>query len=261
MEREVAAVPEEVVRLRVNGAPVATWSCTPRALEALAAGRLLAHGFIRSADDLHALDVSPADDPGGGVTIRARVAAAGVTAAAEEREHRRAHGCGLRFLVTCRPDLLPVRPPGSPEPEAAAFPELFRALFDRSPSRDTTGGHHTVALVGPDGLLHVHEEVGRHNGVDKAIGGAILARDPLPRLGLLTTARISGEIAEKCARAGLAWVASRSVPTSLAVEIAGAAGLPILARAARPEARLFRPAQPAAGGGAAPPAAADDHAT
>ena len=55
---------------------------------------------------------------------------------------------------------------------------------------------------------------------------------------------ISGGIAEKAARAGLAWVASRSVPTTLAVEIAAAAGLPIVARAAGKDARVFAPHHP-----------------
>ncbi|NIP78675.1 MAG: sulfurtransferase FdhD, partial [Gemmatimonadetes bacterium] len=84
-------------------------------------------------------------------------------------------------------------------------------------------------------------EVGRHNGVDKTIGSALLAGSTLTTLGLLTTARISGEIAEKAARAGLAWVASRSVPTTLAVEIAAAAGLPLVARAPGKDVRVFRP--------------------
>jgi FdhD protein len=81
--------------------------------------------------------------------------------------------------------------------------------------------------------------VGRHNGADKAIGGALLAGSALRGLGLMTSARISGEIAEKAARAGLAWVASRSVPTTMAVEIASAAGIPLIARAAARDARVF----------------------
>jgi FdhD protein len=124
-------------------------------------------------------------------------------------------------------------------PAIEAFPDLFRELFERSPSRRTTGGHHTAALCDGVRLLHDHEEVGRHNAVDKAIGGAILAGDDRTALGLVTTARISAEIAEKAARSRLAWIASRSVPTTMAVEIARAAGLAIIARAAGREAKVF----------------------
>lgn len=238
-ERSTEPVPEVPVRLWVNGSPVAVWTCSPVALDALGAGRLLALGYVRDSRDLLGVAVPPAEE--GVHRIEVEVAPDRVSAAVDEREHRREHGCGLRFLVGCRPDLLPSRssaPPPLPEP--GAFPALFRELFDRSPTRKTTGGHHTTALVDAHRLLHVHEEVGRHNGADKAIGSALLEGGALAGLGLLTTARISGEIAEKAARAGLAWVASRSVPTTMAVEIAGATGLALVARAPGRDARVFR---------------------
>ena len=240
MDRPVEAVPEEVVRLRVNERPVATWSCTPAALEALATGRLLALGFIRSMDDLLALRIEPAAD-GAGPTLHATVDPARFDAAVAEREHRREHGCGLRFLTTCRPDLAPPPATAPALPALDGFPDLFRSLFDGSASRRGSGGHHGAALSDGARLLHLHEEVGRHNAVDKAIGAALREGESLRALGLLTTARISGEIAEKAARAGLAWIASRSVPTTLAVELATAAGIPVVARAASPGARVFRP--------------------
>lgn len=236
MKRETIAVPEKVVRLRVNGLPVGTWTASPRALEELAAGRLVSLGHVRSRDDLLGIDVRV--DPQGDSEIDARVAPERAAAAKLERDHRREHGCGLRFLIDCRPDLLRPRRELAP-PGFEAFPALFRELFDQSPSRRTTGGHHTTALSDGSGLSHIHEEVGRHNGADKAIGSALLAGEDLARLGMITTARISGEIAEKAARAGLAWVASRSVPTTMAVEIAEAARMSLVARAAGPEARVF----------------------
>ena len=55
---------------------------------------------------------------------------------------------------------------------------------------------------------------------------------------LVTTARISGGMAAKAARAGLPWIASRSVPTTLALEIASLAGITVFARAAGPDARV-----------------------
>ena len=70
-------------------------------------------------------------------------------------------------------------------------------------------------------------------------GAAVLEGADLRTLGLVTTARISGRIAAQAARAGLAWIASRSVPTTLALEIAGVAGIPVVARAPSPEARVF----------------------
>jgi FdhD protein len=236
MHRTVAAVPEEVVRLRVNGQAIATWSCSPAALEALCAGRLLTMGFLRSAADLMAVRVSR---DAGGYSLDADVEPEAAERGLDDHRHRREHGCGLRFLVACRPDRLPPRTGQAHPPAAGVLPELVRQLFDRSPARKDAGGHHTAALSDGVGIIHVHEEVGRHNGVDKVLGAALLAGTDFRAHGLLTTARISGEIAEKAARAGVAWVASRSVPTTLAVEVAGAAGVLLVGRAASPAARVF----------------------
>lgn len=244
--RVVEPVAEAPVRLLVNDVAVATWSASPEALEALGVGRLLALGYVRGAGDVRGTEAAGPAETGDGIwRVDVTVPKERVAVGIEERDHRAWHGCGLRYLLDCRPDLLPERGDDDsagatlPVPALAAFPDLFRELFARSPSRETTGGHHTVALTDGSSLTHLHEEVGRHNGTDKAIGSALLAADPLPRLGMLTTARISGLMAEKAARAGLAWVASRSVPTSLAVEIAAAAGLPLIARAAGRDARVF----------------------
>jgi FdhD protein len=80
-------------------------------------------------------------------------------------------------------------------------------------------------------LLAHAEDIGRHNAVDKVVGIATLARTELAGLGLLVTGRISAELAFKAARAGIAWVATPSVPSTLAVEIARRAGLVVVGRA------------------------------
>ncbi|MFW5951112.1 MAG: formate dehydrogenase accessory sulfurtransferase FdhD [Gemmatimonadota bacterium] len=239
MNRTTEPVAEVPVRLSANGVPLVNWTCSPEAYQALAAGRLLTMGFVRGPGDL--LDIQSPRDPADDTAIHridARIPPDRLDAGLREREHRREHGCGLRFLLDCRRDLLPQRD-DTAIPELDAFAERFRELFDRSPSRRTTGGHHTAALSDGEALLHLHEEIGRHNGVDKALGAALLEERDLRRLGILTTARISGEIAEKAARAGVAWVASRSVPTTMAVAIATAAGLPLIARAAGQGTRVF----------------------
>lgn len=240
MTRTTQPVPEEPVRLLVNDVAVATWTASPRGLEVLGAGRLMALGYVRGPGDILDTRILSIDETGDGIhRIEVAIPRERVAVGVEERDHRAWHGCGLRYLLDCRPDLLPERDDALPVPDLDAFPDLFRELFDRSPSRKTTGGHHTTALTDGSLLVHLYEVIGRHNGADKAIGGALLSADDLHALGMITTARISGQIAEKAARAGVAWVASRSVPTTLAVEIATAAGMPVIGRAAGKEARVF----------------------
>ena len=61
---------------------------------------------------------------------------------------------------------------------------------------------------------------------------------------LLVTSRISGEIALKAGRAGLAWIASRSIPTTLALRIAQAASIPLVGRAPIKDAYVHNPVPP-----------------
>jgi FdhD protein len=111
------------------------------------------------------------------------------------------------------------------------FAQLFKALFNAIDERHPEGGMHGAAMVRDDAIVFIAQDVGRHNAVDKAIGKVLLAGELPERYGMIVTSRVSGEIARKCARSGVAWLASRSIPTSLALVEAG--DMPIIARATR----------------------------
>jgi FdhD protein len=87
-----------------------------------------------------------------------------------------------------------------------------------------TGGTHAAALarppVKPGAECIVHEDLGRHNALDKVVGAAA-QRDMLgPGLALLLSGRLSFEMVAKAARAGISEVAGVSAPSALAVELA-----------------------------------------
>jgi len=96
---------------------------------------------------------------------------------------------------------------------------------------EQTGGVHAAALTDGGTLLEHAEDIGRHNAVDKVIGAALLHGRAPEGLGLLVTGRISAELAFKAARAGLAYVATPSVPSTLALTIAKRAGVLLVGRA------------------------------
>jgi FdhD protein len=122
-------------------------------------------------------------------------------------------------------------------PDSERLRALFKALFAQGTRYKDTGGIHAAALTEPlmdaaQPMLIAHaEDIGRHNAVDKAIGGALLAGRPIEGLGLLVTGRISAELAFKASRAGINWVATPSVPSTLAVEIARRSGMVLVGRA------------------------------
>ncbi len=225
---DVRLAPEAPAWFEVNGGRRIVTTCTPDDLQAHAAGYLLTEDYIRNATEITSLEIVESDGVSG---VRVQVPTAGVTRVGILHRHIREDGCGLMHYVTCEPELM-CRDRTDPLPEAPQLQALFRSLFEAGDAAYPDGGMHTAALALNDRILCVTSDVGRHNAVDKAIGRGLLSGYDLSSAGLLITARISGAIAVKAARSCVAWVASRSIPTTLAVSIAGAAHMPIIARAA-----------------------------
>lgn len=233
--RDMAAVEEVAVWLEINGTPAVTWMCTPELLEELAIGWLFGEGYL---DDLSGLKLRPcATDLGFWAELdTARVAAV----AAENRRPVLASGCGAVATYLGDPSLL-TRSEAVAAPEADRVRALLKDLFQRGVRYRETGGIHAAALTDGGQLITHAEDIGRHNAVDKAIGAAILAEHSIAGSGLLVTGRISGELAFKAARARLGWVATPSVPSTLALEIAGRAGLVLIGRAASGSPHVHQP--------------------
>jgi FdhD protein len=184
--------------------------CTPDQLEELAVGWLHGEGYIASLDDL--VQLRPcAPDLGFWADVKPERLA---EVKGENRKRVLASGCGAVATMLGDPEAMarfaPLR--GDPPP-AETLRALFKQLFAAGARYNETGGIHAAALTdGTAALLFHAEDIGRHNAVDKVIGAAVLARTPVVGRGLLVTGRISAELAFKASRAGLAWVATPSVP-------------------------------------------------
>lgn len=231
------AVDEVPVWLELNGAPVVTWMCSPAQLDDLVIGWLFGEGYIDRASDIVRMRPCPTE-LGFRVDVPAERYA---SVACTERRRVLASGCGAVTTILGALSAVPRRTTPVPPLDLAQTRLLFKQLFARGERYKETGGVHAAALTDGTALLFHAEDIGRHNAVDKVLGAALQAGiEPRDHI-LLVTGRISGELAYKAARAGVAIVATPSVPSTIAVDIARAAGMQLIGRAVSGAPQIHQP--------------------
>jgi FdhD protein len=112
---------------------------------------------------------------------------------------------------------------------------LLKTLPDKLRESQTgfaeTGGMHAVGLFDADGeRVASYEDVGRHNAMDKLVGASMLSgRLPWTHHIVLLSGRASFELLQKAMMAGVPVVAAIGAPSTLALELAHAAGITLIA--------------------------------
>jgi FdhD protein len=122
-------------------------------------------------------------------------------------------------------------PPGTPFP-ASLIPSLPARLRQAQKAFDRTGGLHAAGLFDRSGhLCCAREDVGRHNAVDKVVGATLLGPGlPEPSdVVMAVSGRVSFEIVQKAAVAGIGVIAAVSAPSSLAVDAGTRLGVTLAA--------------------------------
>jgi FdhD protein len=211
---------------------VAVTMRTPGSEAELAVGFLRTEGLIDGLVDVAAVEVAdPASVAQPDDSVLVRVGRAFDASLVAERHFIATASCGIcgkasidEVAVRCAP--LPSGP-RVPASTIVALPDRMRAsqaVFER------TGGLHAAALFDPAGqLVALREDVGRHNALDKLVGSQLLADAlPLNDRVLLVSGRVSFEIVQKAAVAGIPILCAVSAPSDLAVEAATRLGVTVV---------------------------------
>jgi FdhD protein len=104
-----------------------------------------------------------------------------------------------------------------------------RELTQHQSLMHATGGVHAAAWCRPDGaVVHVFEDVGRHNALDKLIGHLARQGEDMARGFVFLSSRASYELVRKAARMQIPMLATISAPSTLAIDIAERAGVALV---------------------------------
>lgn len=118
------------------------------------------------------------------------------------------------------------------EPDANAIHKAFENLRNHQVLNKGVGMLHAAAWCLPNGhIVHMREDVGRHNALDKLIGYGLRHQLDFTQGFCFLTSRCSYEMTAKAVAAGMSAVVSLSAPTALAVRTARAAGLVLISPA------------------------------
>ena len=226
-----AVATEEPLQLMLDGKDLSVVMRTPGDDIALALGLLFAEGVIRSREDIASIEISaearedsevvrvnPSLVESNRVDVRLR----GAPRRRPERSMLSSSACGVCGAVMIedlRRDLSPLA--GGP----VVDPSLLAPMVDRLRSAqgvfEKTGGLHAAGLFDAAGApLAVREDIGRHNAVDKLVGGLLLDGGlPANQCVLVVSGRAGYEIVQKAITAGIPVLAAVGAPSSLAVSL------------------------------------------
>jgi FdhD protein len=233
LERPEKLAVEEPLEIRLGGRRFTLTMRTPGHDKELAAGFLFAEGFINDASELGEIrrvrGRKGAPDPNA-IDVILNVPADGLRARLK-RNFVMNSSCGVCGKTSIDSIRRRVAPPAD---SARVAPATLLALSEKLRAGQrvfaTTGGLHGAAIFSLDGtMLAIREDVGRHNAVDKLIGHALTnAMVPLARHIMMVSGRLSFDIVQKAAAAGLPILTAVSAPSSLAVELAAEIGTTLI---------------------------------
>jgi len=229
VHREAVAV-EGPLEVRINGEPFSVTMSSPGQDAILGRGLLFSEGVVGDREWY------PVALAVGTCALSSRVVELTVPESAIRRPQRERRLAATSSCGLCGAGSLEGLDAGldrrvSPAPiDPAAVPAWFATMRAHQGAFEDAGGTHAAAAFDARGdCLAIHEDIGRHNAVDKVIG-ALLRAGRLDAAQVLTVSgRVSFEITAKALRAGIPTLAAVSAPSSLAVDLARRSGMALLA--------------------------------
>lgn len=221
--------PEDVLQININGAPFTVTMRSPGHDRELVRGLLFTEHVLKDGGYEY---TETRDERSGRVLAVDMTVDPGLLSdeVVLSRSLLSTSSCGLCGKKEMEEMGLGGEPLTPSKPLAAELvPRMQAEMHARQDLFALSGGSHAAGLFDVDGtVLTVHEDIGRHNAVDKAVG-ALLLEGKLGRAeALVVSGRVSYEIVMKAYAAGTPFIAAVSAPSSLAAKTCDQLGITLL---------------------------------
>ncbi|WP_051569162.1 formate dehydrogenase accessory sulfurtransferase FdhD [Alkaliphilus transvaalensis] len=223
-EVEDTLIVEYPFTIYINDQEFITLLCSPTALEYLATGFLVSEGIIKEQSQIKQLKL---DEKNGHAYIYLNNS----NYFSEKLFGKRTvtTGCGKgTIFYNALHSLGTGKLQSNFNISAEKIYQLMEDFNHKSDLFKETGGVHSCGLFDEEGIILFHEDVGRHNALDKIIGEALIKDIELSNKILITSGRISSEMIIKTSKRSIPIVISRSAPTNLSYNIAQELGITLI---------------------------------
>jgi FdhD protein len=222
---------ERSLTIYLDKREVVTLMTLGSAPEALVLGYLRNQRLVESAEDIESIQVDWDTDS---AAVKTRRSAVDIDAITSKRVVTTGCGQGTMFGGLME-DMAQIRLPEGPKLHQAAIVDLLEQIRAHETIYKKAGSVHACAVFERAGddrvrLIHLIEDVGRHNAVDSISGLLWLAKRQGEELIFFTTGRLTSEMVIKGAQMGIPFLLTRSGVTQMGLELAKKTHLTLLSR-------------------------------
>jgi FdhD protein len=221
---------ERSLTIYLDKREVVTLMTLGSAPEALVLGYLRNQRLVESPEDIESIQVDWETDS---AAVKTRRSTVDIEAIISKRVVTTGCGQGTMFGGLME-DMAQIRLPEGPKLHQAAIVDLLEQIRAHETIYKKAGSVHACAVFERAGekvrLLHLIEDVGRHNAVDSISGLMWLANRQGDDLIFFTTGRLTSEMVIKGAQMGIPFLLTRSGVTQMGLELARKTHLTLLSR-------------------------------
>ena len=221
---------ERSLTIYLDKREVVTLMTLGSAPEALVLGYLRNQRLVESPEDIESIQVDWETDS---AAVKTRRSTVDIEAITSKRVVTTGCGQGTMFGGLME-DMAQIRLPEGPKLHQAAIVDLLEQIRAHETIYKKAGSVHACAVFERAGekvqLLHLIEDVGRHNAVDSISGLMWLANRQGDDLIFFTTGRLTSEMVIKGAQMGIPFLLTRSGVTQMGLELARKTRLTLLSR-------------------------------